>query len=246
MKDSLTNPVRYNKIIVIEAILLTIVIHLLFFYLFSVPSVRHQNIVKENTTVTLLRFAPEDPRAVKIQNYINRYNPGHFSNPNSPIGYASLLTSSGRNVPHLPPLDNKELQIKAVNSHDVFKLPETNIKNIPLPGKRNLLPVKQNSSAQIPYPFAISSSGTVIRLTFSTDEQRMINEFPLSPGVYKLFKPEGSRMLRLALLQSCGRRTLDNLSIRILYQEINKNINCVDGEIFTVFYRASDNPGGQL
>ena len=245
MKNSLTNPVKYNKIIIIEAILLTIVIHILFFVIFSVPEVRQKNTASGNTTVTLLRFGNQDNGGIQMKNFISKYNPGHFSNPRSPLGYASFRSIYSPQPFKTVRLADDSLQIKSAALQKDFTLPQNNVKNIPLPQK-DILQIKPNSTVRLAYPFAVSSSGVIIPLTFSTDEQRMINEFPLSAGVFKVFKSADGGMMRFAMLKSCGRRALDRLSIKGLQQEINKLANCSDGEIFTVYYREPENSGDGL
>ena len=243
MKNSLTNPVKYNKIIIMETILLTLGIHLLFFYIFSVPEVRHHNTAKENTTVTLLRMDSSESGTAKMENFIRKYNPAHFSNPKSPMGYNSFRKAASASNVKMSPLYNQSFQVKSLSPANNFALPQCGAKNILLP-RRDIPAAKQSVLPKLDYPFAVSSSGIVIPLTFSTDEQRMIDEFPLSSGVYKVFKPSDKYIIRLALLQSCGRRALDRLSLKNLQQEITRLSNCNDGEIFTVFYREPEFSGG--
>ena len=245
MKNSLTNPIKYNKVIIIEAIMLTVVIHILFFYIFSVPQIRRHKSAKANTTVTLLRFGGDNASAAKMQNYIRRYNPANFAGTASPFGYNTFHQPYSRTLPKIKYLNYDAMQIRTNAETGKIILPANNVRNISLP-YRELAYTGQKNQLKTPYPFAISSSGVTVPLTFSTEEQRMIKEFPLSVGIYKIFKNSATGTIRLALLQSCGRRALDKLSMKFLYQEINKFANCSDGEIFTVYYREPEITGGEL
>lgn len=244
MKNSLTNPIRYGKVIAVQAVLLTAGIHFAFFLLFSVPQVRHEKTEKENTSVTLLRFEADSREAADFKNYVEKYAPSNFSNPRSPMGFGKFISRAEPHRPVLPPLGKYDMQFKSVASQVRYDIPDS----APV---HNILPVRElkkivpDDVRRINYPFAVSNSGRIIPLPLSVDELRMANEFPLNCGVYKLLNNKKSNMMpRLVLLQSSGRRALDRLSMRLLYSEMHRLLDCADGEIFTVHYRDHDGGGG--
>ncbi|MBR1967456.1 MAG: hypothetical protein IKA22_12695 [Lentisphaeria bacterium] len=246
MKNSLTNPVKYGKIIAVEAILLTIGIHLLFFWIFSVPADRQERTESGNTTVTMLRLYADNTSEQLIKEHISKYAPTHFSSGNSPFSFSRFVNQEKRNFVRMADLSSKDTSVFYENNKIEYgSLPDmTPVKSV-LP--RRETGKIQNSVRKIDYPFAVSDSGLVLPLTLSVDELRMANEFPLNCGVFKLFNPQqGSSLPRLVLLQSCGRHALDRLSIKLLYQEIKKLSECADGEILTVHYREHDSVGGAL
>ncbi len=244
MKNSLTNPVKYKKMIIPEAILLTVLIHALFFALFSVPSVKTERTERENISVTLLRFP--DAKDKEILEHLNNYAPTHFSNPHSKLGFSSFHSAAKRNLINIPEIKNPVPQI----SGQKYALSQTPLPEIKKP--LNQLPLFSNDTAagtinKQEYPFAAATSGIIIGLTFSTDEQRMIKEFPLSNTVFKLIHDKKSNIMpRLILLKSCGRRALDKSCMRLLYQEMPKLAQCANGEIFTVYYSRNNDAGENL
>lgn len=244
MKNSLTNPIRYGKVIAVQAVLLTAGIHCAFFLLFSVPQVRHEKTEKENTSVTLLRFDAGND-AAEFKKYVEKYAPSNFSNPRSPMGFGRFIPPAVPPRPALPALGKYNMQLGSVEPpvkyDDVPRvMPEYN----PLPA-RELRKIVPNEVRRINYPFAVSNSGKVIPLPLSVDELRMANEFPLNCGVYKILHNKKNNMMpRLVLLQSSGRRALDRLSMRLLYSDMRLLQECADGEIFTVHYRDHDGGGG--
>lgn len=247
MKNSRTNPVRYSKIIAVEAILLTLAIHFVFVWLFKVPEVKQERTEKTDTGVMLLRFNPDNADSVKIRKYIQQYSPANFSSSANPYGFGSYIVSTPRDLPRLQPLGSNNLKV-LLNSHAAKydKIPDASAALIPLP-PRDIGRINPLSSRKINYPFAVGDSGLILQLPLAVDEMRMLNEFALDCGVYKLFNSKSSKMLpRLVLLQSCGRRALDKLSMKLLYQEIKKLSDYPDGEIFTVHYRDHDHIGGDL
>lgn len=247
MKNSRSNPVRYGKIIAAEAILLTAGVHVLFCLLFTVPEERKTDRKKENTSVTLLRFSGGNQNQASLQNYIRQYAPTHFAGSSSPVGFGSFHTGISRKLPSLPELGRKNLYIFADPVSEVPVSVSRKIKAAPLLPPREIPGINAAVQQNMTYPFAVSDSGLVIPITFSIEEMRMINEFPLSAGIYKLLKPEkDNTMPRLILLRSCGRRALDKLGIKILYQEIHKLTQCADGETFTIYYRAPETPGDAI
>ena len=243
MKNSLTNPVKYNKVIIAEAILLTVALHALFFAIFTVPSVKNERTEHENISVTLLRYPEQNSKDNAIFAQLNNYSPRHFSDPHSKIGFNGFRSDTGRKfIP--PPKIN--LSSENIISHK-YRIADTVLPSLP-PAKNTLQnfqrDTKYTTAPKTEYPFAAASSGILIPLTFSTDELQMMREFPLSNSIYKLFYDKNNSMMpRLILIKSCGRRVLDKLSIRILYQELKKLTQCADGEIFTVYY-GSDNAAG--
>lgn len=247
MKNSLTNPIRYGKIIAVEAVLLTVGIHCIFFLLFSVPKVRQEHTEKENTSVTLLRFDTTGSEGAELKNYIEKYSPSNFSGVNSSLGFGKFIPATKRSAAVLPPLGKYNMQFSAVVMPPEYDdIPEAEVVRNVLP-QRELRKITPESARRINYPFAVSNSGMVIPLPLSVDELRMANEFPLKCGVYKLLNNPASGILpRLVLLKSSGRRVLDRLSMRLLYAEMKRLSDCADGEIFTVHYRDHDEAGGEL
>ena len=247
MKNSLTNPIRYGKIIAVEAVLLTVGIHCIFFLLFSVPKVRQEHTEKENTSVTLLRFDTTGSEGAELKNYIEKYAPSNFSGVKSSLGFSKFIPAAKRSAAVLPPLGKYNMQFTAAVIQPKYDdIPEAKIDRNVLP-RRELSKIIPETSRRVNYPFAVSNSGMVIPLPLSVDELRMANEFPLTCGVYKLLNNPASGILpRLVLLQSSGRRVLDRLSMRLLYAEMKRLNDCADGEIFTVHYRDHDAPGGEL
>lgn len=247
MKNSLTNPVRYGKIIAVEAVLLTVGIHCIFFLLFSVPKVRHEHTEKENTSVTLLRFDTAGREGAAIRNYIEKYSPANFSGVRSPLGFSKFIPSVKRPAASLPLLGRYDMQFTAAAMPLKYDdIPAAKIVRNVLP-QRELSKIIPDASQRVNYPFAVSNSGMVIALPLSVDELRMANEFPLNCGVYKLLNNPGSDIMpRLVLIQSSGRRAFDRLSMRLLYAEMKRLRDCADGEIFTVHYRDHDAVGGEL
>ena len=247
MKNSLTKPVRYGKIIAMEAVLLTVGIHCVFFLLFSVPKVRQEQTEKENTSVTLWRFDTSDKEGAELENYIVKYSPLNFSNGQSPLSFSRFIPVSKRQSVSLPELGRHDMQFTAaVMPIGYGDIPAGKIARNVLP-RRETGRITPETSRRIEYPFAVSNSGMVIALPLSVDELRMANEFPLNCGVYKLLNNQESNIMpRLVLLQSSGRRVLDRLSMRLLYAEMKRLSDCADGEIFTVHYRDHDAGGGEL
>lgn len=247
MKNSLTNPVRYGKIIAVEAILLTVAIHFAFLWLFSVPEVEHERAEKTNTSVTLLRFGQNNAESAKMREYIQNYSPANFSSAKSSHGFGNYIKPSSRQLPIIRDLSSNDLKIVLNKPTTEYNdIPEHKTNSIPLP-PRGLAHIAPNSGRRINYPFAVGDSGLILALPLSVEEMRMVNEFSLDCGIYKLMNdPASGIMPRLVLLRSCGRRPLDKLSMKLLYQEIKELSRYPDGEIFTVHYRDHDEIGGDL
>lgn len=246
MKNSLTNPVKYGKIIAAEAILLTVFIHLLFFVIFSVPEEKYENAESNNTSVSMLRLYADDSSSLQMKDYIYKYAPTHFSSDKGPFSFNSFINTDKRSFVRLNDLSGKDTRIVYdAKNIEYGKLPDMKPAQSVLP--RREAGKISSTARKIDYPFAVSDSGLVIPLILSVDEQRMINEFSLDCSIYKFLKTSaGMSMPRLVLLQSCGRAALDRLSIKLLYQEMKKISECADGEIFTVHYRNHDADGGTL
>ncbi len=247
MKNSLTQPVKYGKIIAVQAILLTVAIHGAFFLLFSVPPVTQEQTEKRDTAVTLLNFKAPTSEAAEFKKYIEKYAPSNFSNSSSPLGFGKFVSPAVFPVPAQTPLAKNDLQFTAVQPPMQYTDLPSGIPSYNVLPRREISKITTEGNTKAVYPFAVSDSGRVIPLPLSVDELRMANEFPLNCGIYKLLNDKKSKMLpRFVLLQSSGRRSLDRLSMRLLYQEMKQLYDCADGEIFTVHYREHDAAGGEL
>ena len=244
MKDTLSNPVRYGKIITMQAVLLTAAINLLFFILFSVPDVKSEKYEREAATLTLLSFAGNDQNLPAIREYIRNYAPTHFSSGKSPQGFGSFVDHTIHPASEFADLGKRDVTLLLRDKKISAPLPEAISPQKILP-PRAAVNNAENNTEKMPYPFAVSTTGKVIPIVLSTDEQRTANEFPLNCGVYKLILSD-NMMPRLVLLRSCGRRKFDHLAMKQLYPEIKKLANCTDGEIFTVHYRDHDELGDEI
>lgn len=248
MKNSLTKPVKYGKIIAVQAILLTVAVHGAFFLLFSVPPVSHAQTEKTDNAVTLLNFQTSGAEASEFKKYIEKYAPSNFSNSSSPLGFGKFVSPVKVSLPQLPLLGKDDLHFTAAQRPVKYADLPSGVPSYNVLPRREIPKVTTDGNVKVAYPFAVSDSGKVIPLPLSVDELRMANEFPLNCGIYKLLNDKKSTMMpRFVLLQSSGRRSLDRLSMRLLYQEMKQLYDCADGEIFTVHYREHDAAaGGEL
>lgn len=236
MKNSLTNPVRYRKTIVVEALLLTLIIHALFFVIFSVPERKAGSEQKYGADMILIHTKHTQKFHDSADGHIYEYNPTHFINSSSPAGFSTFLKPHRLQEKVPGKLADNELHLSMTDAGIEYNVLPQN-KDINLSLIRTVTkPAAPVTAGSYKYPFAVSSSGRIIQ--FNIDKKNIpAGNPPAQTAVFKLInKKNGKSLPRFITLRNSGHRVYDRICLQQLYLQGDKFNEFADGETFTVYY----------
>lgn len=244
MRNLLTNPIKYNHIIVIEALLLTLAIHLVLFVLFSYAAPKKYYENENDVSITLLNVDNlNELEREKLNQFLINNNPAMMTQSNSTYGFDSILNFR-KTVPFSEEILLGNKRDKFIIEYEkpefiVNKSVDTQKKFTRINNFDNPIPVTINKN-ELKYPIAIGSDGSIIPLVLSKEEEKFIEKYLIKNTVIKVNK-DSDTLLRLNIIQSSGRRDFDLLSCKLLNKELSSNDNLDNGIIYSIYYQ-EDSP----
>jgi hypothetical protein len=219
-------PDNYQRIIIAEALAITILFHMALLFLFSYNPPQLKNSDIKTQKIAMLNLYDHGTSSMKeLTAWLEYHDPSLISRPDQKFGYGALC----RNPDFRPPLPDlpREKKMKPAIGFEKFKKlsPESQLKYdicarfvnytpTPLPrGKKNL---ESQTAAQEKYPVAIYSGGAELKPFFETPLSENLQEIAATAKPSKIslaFQGEGL-MPRAAVEESSGNHELDSAAIK--------------------------------
>ncbi len=241
MRNQLSNPIKYKKIIVIEALFMTILLHGILLVLFTPASSQEAMASQKNSGVTLLNVGKmTKEQFADFKNFLNFNNPAMFSSSHNPHGYSGIWKKQHKIAFENSQVNSGKETTKHISSYEKWHLTsdikiETSKHDILIDNLTELDAVKNSNLSQIKYPIAIGDDGSCIPLVFSQAENKLLERYKPGNTIIRVnYTTDG--ILKLNIMQSSGQRNLDLLSYRLLYRKLQGD-NRVNTAFYTVYYR---------
>jgi hypothetical protein len=240
MKNQLSNPIKYNKIVVIEALFMTILVHALFFVCFSSKSTLDDVAGERKPSVTLLNISNMSREDLqKFKQFLKFNDPSMFSSSVNSNGYSEILLKKNGIVFEDCQIDNSNM-VKYVANYERSRLPEKiemqEVEKAMMIDKiANISRDSTADSSPIKYPIAIGNDGSQIPLIFSQDELQALERHNIGNTIIRI-KRDKDGVSRLHIVQSSGQRNFDLLSYRLLYRLMQEQKD-IQATFYTIYYQ---------
>ena len=262
MRSSSTNPIRYRRLVIAEAILVTLALHFGFFLLFGYEEHQPEADNTRRGTVTLLNLQPSSGKTAgaggDFVRWLEHHDPAAVARGSSPIGYAALarqerlrpspedLTMAPARrilpemtIPAAAPVPEKELTggVPVLGMLDFVS-----ISRRPDNGKFGAAREWENAR----FPLAVLPDGRRLNFSLDAEEAAALAELPLSPAVLLLESPENSaRMPRFRVIRSSGRPSADLLALRLLQRRAAELARPGETAEVVIYWSAARNGDGK-
>jgi|GEM_PF-3822762 hypothetical protein len=219
-------PDNYQRIIIAEALAITILFHMALLFLFSYSPVQLKNSNTKTQKIAMLNLYDHEKTSMKeLTAWLEYHDPSLISRPDQKFGYAVLC----RNPDFRPPLPDlpREKKMETITVFEKFKKlsPENQLKYdicarfvnytpTPLPkGKKN---IESQTAAQGKYPVAIYGGGAELKPFFETPLPGNLREAAAAakPSKISLAFQGAGLMPRAAVEESSGSYELDSAAIK--------------------------------
>lgn len=253
MRYSASNPIKYNRIIIAEALLLTLVIHAVLLFLFGYEPAVQEEAASYGGRVTLLplnQFSASE--RAQFNEWLELNDPTIIARSGGPNSYSTAVSTPKyhpplRDTPLPSPSIQEILPPSSAQNHLDSTIREITQPVWHYPDYTVLLGQYKTPDAETPkneykahYPLVQSSVGAAFSLPLSTDEQKELDSFRIRETVVKLTGPSTNApdiMPRFELLAGSGRRSFDQLAIKLIRQEISRQTEIPDSAIYTVYWQ---------
>ena len=242
MKNQLSNPIKYNKIVIIEALFMTILLHALLFLCFCTKNVSDDLAGQNKPTITLLNMSVlPNEELQKFKQFLKFNDPSMFTSSVNPNGYGKLFHQRRVVAFENSKINNNLNMVKYVADYEHGKLPDqiklqAADKAVKIDNLANIRHNSAESTNPIKYPLAIGNDGSQIKFVFSQDELQILEQQHNIGNTIIRVKQNQDGVLRLNIVQSSGQRNFDLLSYRLLYRAIQEAKN-FKATFYTVYYR---------
>jgi hypothetical protein len=219
-------PDNYQRIIIAEALAITILFHMALLFLFSYSPPQLKNNDTKTQKIAMLNLYDHGKSSMKeLTAWLEYHDPSLISRPDQKFGYAMLC----RNPDFRPPLSDlpREKKMETATVFEKFKKlsPENQLKYdicarfvnytpTPLPkGKKN---IETMTTVQGKYPVAVYGGGAELKPFFETTLPENLKEIAATAKPSKIslaFQGEGL-MPRAAVEESSGNPDLDSAAIK--------------------------------
>ena len=217
---------NYQRIIVAEALAITILFHMALLFLFSYSPPQFKNNDTKTQKIAMLNLYDHEKTSMKeLTAWLEYHDPSLISRPDQKFGYAALC----RNPDFRPPLPDlpREKKMETITIFEKFKKlsPENQLKYdmcarfvnytpTPLPkGKKNL---EVQTAVQGKYPVAIYGGGAELKPFFETPLPENLRNAAATakPAKISLAFQGNGLMPRAAVEESSGNPDLDSAAIK--------------------------------
>lgn len=240
MKNQLSNPVKYNKIIVIEALFMTIALHGLLFFSFGSQTLSDQTAENRKATITLYNLSKMSAdELAKFKSYCAFNDPSMFTGTTNANGYVGFFNKKSKIEFENYKINNKNSSGKYVAEYQKNKLSEVSLAEAQTYSKTidnfdNMYSVN-TQKRELKYPLAIGSDGSEIPLIISREEEQLLARHKLGNTIIRVnYDDDG--ILKLNIMQSSGQRNFDILSCRLLYSQL-QSAGKSKTPFYTVYYQ---------
>ena len=241
MKNQLSNPIKYNKIVIIEALFMTILLHALFFLCFSTKSTSGNIAGQDKPSITLLNMSNMSKEDLqKFKQFLKFNDPSMFSSSVNSNGYSEILRKKNGIVFEDCKIDNNSNMVKYVADYERSSLPEIiemqeEEKSMIIDKLANISRDSIVKSAPVKYPIAIGNDGSQIPLIFSQDELQALERHNIGNTIIRINR-DSDGISRLNIIQSSGQRNFDLLSYRLLYR-LMQDQKDIKATFYTIYYQ---------